>query len=205
MGDQEGRSFIEQARRAQIIGCAVETLAEVGYRQTSLARIAKRAGISTGVISYHFAGKDALMQAVLDEVFERGRAFMEARVQAQTTSMGMLRVHIESNLAFLQEYPAHRRAAGEIVLNARGKDGELLVDVSAFGELQGALERCLRDGQESGEFVAFDPAVMAATIRAGIDAAVGRLAMEPELDLAAYGRELTALFERATAGNIKTG
>ena len=50
-------SFIEKARRTQIIECAIETIAEVGYAQASLGQIAKRAQISKGVISYHFANK----------------------------------------------------------------------------------------------------------------------------------------------------
>ena len=43
------------------MGCAIEVLAELGYAQTSFARIAERAGISKSVISYHFAGKDELL------------------------------------------------------------------------------------------------------------------------------------------------
>ena len=50
-------TFTEEARRGQIIACAIEVLAELGYAQTSFARIAERLGISKSVISYHFGGK----------------------------------------------------------------------------------------------------------------------------------------------------
>ena len=42
-------SFIEKARRTQIVECAIETIAEVGYAQASLGQIAKRAQISKGL------------------------------------------------------------------------------------------------------------------------------------------------------------
>ena len=47
---QSRPTFTEAARRIQIIECAIETLATLGYAQASLAHIAKRAGISKGVI-----------------------------------------------------------------------------------------------------------------------------------------------------------
>ena len=58
------RTFIETARRAQIVAAAIDTIAEVGYARASLVRIASRIGISRGLISYHFAGKDELIKEV---------------------------------------------------------------------------------------------------------------------------------------------
>ena len=43
---QNRPTFTEAARRTQIIECAIETLATLGYAQASLAHIAERAGIS---------------------------------------------------------------------------------------------------------------------------------------------------------------
>lgn len=37
------RSFIEEARRAQSIAAAIDTLADIGYGRVSLAQIARRA------------------------------------------------------------------------------------------------------------------------------------------------------------------
>ena len=54
---QNHPTFTEAARRTQIIECAIETLATLGYAQASLAHIAKRAGISKGVIVYYFSSK----------------------------------------------------------------------------------------------------------------------------------------------------
>ncbi|WP_338106680.1 TetR/AcrR family transcriptional regulator [Psychrobacillus psychrodurans] len=59
--NQKEMSFIEKARRNQIVECAIETIAEIGYAQASLGQIAKRAKISKGVISYHFANKEELL------------------------------------------------------------------------------------------------------------------------------------------------
>ncbi|MGA9830159.1 MAG: TetR family transcriptional regulator, partial [Trebonia sp.] len=49
-GQRKARTFIETARRAQIMAAAIDTIAELGFGQASLARIAERAGTSKGVI-----------------------------------------------------------------------------------------------------------------------------------------------------------
>ena len=54
---QKDRTFTETARRAQIVAAAIDTIAELGYGQASMARIAERVGITKGVIAYHFDGK----------------------------------------------------------------------------------------------------------------------------------------------------
>src|ERR1700678_3434988 len=97
------RTFIETARRAQIVAAAIDTIAELGYAQASFARIADRVGISRGLISYHFAGKDDLIKQVVIDVLEAGRAYIVARVFAQSTGPAMLRAYIESKLAFMRE------------------------------------------------------------------------------------------------------
>ena len=74
-------TFTEEARRAQIIGCAIEVLAELGYAQASYARIAERAGTSKSVISYHFAGKDELLEQVVQSVYAEAARYMIPRVQ----------------------------------------------------------------------------------------------------------------------------
>ena len=90
---QSKPSFIETARRAQIIECAIDAIAELGFAQASLAQIAKRAGVSTGVILYYFAGKDELIRAVGAHVFATGADLISPPVNAQPTARAALRVH----------------------------------------------------------------------------------------------------------------
>jgi hypothetical protein len=92
-------------------------------------------------------------------------------------------------------------AVAEIARNARDADGSRSFDSSFVQAGVTALARMLAQCQETGEFRAdFDPAVMAAAIRAAIDAIPVRLARDPGLDLDHYGRELANLFDVATRG-----
>jgi TetR/AcrR family transcriptional regulator, fatty acid metabolism regulator protein len=198
-GQQKGRTFIETARRAQIMAAAIDTIAELGYGQASLARIAETAGTSKGVILYHFGGKDDLIREVVGELSARGRAYLGPRLEAEPTGPGMLRRYIESNLAFIRENRNHVLATVEIALSGRSTDGSPLYDMSIREAGAAALQELLGHFQATGEFRAdFDPQVMALTIRATLDAVPARLARDPDLDLDHYGRELADLFLIAT-------
>ncbi len=196
---QDERSFIEIARRAQIIECAINAIAELGYAKASLAEIAKRAGVSKGVISYHFAGKGELMQQVVSTVMEKAGAIMLPRIFAERSATGMLRAYIESNLEFLGSSRNHIMAVMNIAGGARGDDGKPMIDLTlTFEPAVRELENLLRAGQEQGEFREFSTRVMAVTIRNAIDAVPLQLAAYPEVDLKFYANELATLFNVAT-------
>ena len=189
-------TFIETARRAQIAAAAIDTIAEVGYPEASFARIAARLGISRGLISYHFAGKDDLMRHVVHEAAEQAKAYIRPRILAESPGPGMLRAYIESNLAFMRD---HRNNVIAIIEIARSADGRRIyygdTDViDAVGALQQLLSGLQRADQLRGDF---DPRVMAIAIRAAIEAASPLLARDPEFDIDNYAREIVTIFDRA--------
>ncbi|HEX6450470.1 MAG TPA: TetR/AcrR family transcriptional regulator [Trebonia sp.] len=195
------RTFIETARRAQIIAAAADTIAELGYGQASLARIAERAGTSKGVICYHFTGKDELVRDLVADVVTKAEAYLRPLVSAETTGAGRLRTSIEANVAYMREHRNEMIAVAEIARNAQDAHGDRPFDSSFVQAEVAALARALAHFQETGEFRAdFDPAVTAVAIRAAIDAIPAMLAQDPGLDLDHYGRELANLFDVATRG-----
>ncbi len=198
--EPEQRTFIENARRQQIVGAAIDTIAEVGYGQASLARIAARIGISKGVISYHFAGKDDLIKQVVIDVVEAGRAYILPRVFAESTGPAMLRAYIESNLAFMREHRNYMVAVVEILRNgALTTDGGRRVDGRDVDVAAHLLEEQLARLQAAGELRSdFDPGVMAVAIRATIDVVPHRLVRDPGFDIENYAREIAAIFDLAT-------
>ncbi|MGH2600962.1 MAG: TetR/AcrR family transcriptional regulator [Dehalococcoidia bacterium] len=196
---QQSRSFIDAARRAQIVGAAIETIAAVGYGHASLARIAERLRISKGVISYHFAGKDELIREVVNEVYATAGAFVEPRLTAESSAAGVLRAYIEAEVAFMRAYPAHLRAMVEIFTNFRTAEGKLYYDgVSEEEQRLAVVEEILVSGQRSGAFRAFPARVMAIAVSGAIDGVLLQWMANPDLDLELCARELATLFDLAT-------
>ena len=55
----------EEVRRAQLIEVTIDSLAEVGFVGTTLAQIARRAGVSPGLVAHYFGDKDGLLRGDL--------------------------------------------------------------------------------------------------------------------------------------------
>ena len=193
-------TFTEEARRKQIIGCAIEILAERGYSGASLAAIAERAGVSKGVISYHFAGKAELLEQVVRAVYAAGAQYMQPRIQAEQTAAAMLAAYLRANLEFIRDHPQHMRAMAEIILNVRSGDGVLRLAGGREGieTVLDSVQSILRKGQQDGEFGEFDTRTMAWAVRAAIDSVSQQRALDPDLDFDVAIQELAGLFDRAT-------
>jgi AcrR family transcriptional regulator len=65
-----------EATRAQLIAVATRLFASRGYEDTSIEAVLQEADVSRGSLYHHFAGKEALFEAVLDDV--------ETKVGSQT-------------------------------------------------------------------------------------------------------------------------
>src|SRR5580700_9191355 len=59
---------------------ATRLFAERGYEDTSIEAVLSAAGVSRGALYHHFAGKDALFEAVVESVDERITADMTAAI-----------------------------------------------------------------------------------------------------------------------------
>ncbi|QFY07132.1 TetR family transcriptional regulator [Nonomuraea phyllanthi] len=194
----ESRTFIEEARRSQIIACAIEVLADHGYAHATMARIARQAKISAGAISYHFGGKNQLIEAVVAEVARLATDMMVPRILAQPTATLALRAYLESNLDFMRLHRKPLLALVEVITHMPGEEGGPGPYAEQAEVAITDLEKVLDWGQRSGEFRDFDKRTMAVTIRGAVDAVPARMLNEPGLDLDLLAQELVTTFTLAT-------
>ena len=188
------RTFIEEARRAQIIAAGIEVIAEIGSARASFARIAEQAGLSsTGLISYHFAGRTELLAEISRTVLASFAAYVGPRVDAQTTARAALAAFLESNVEFMASHRTQLLAYLDISRATPTGPHDAYLESDLAG-----LEELFREGQRDGEFRDFDPRVMAVAIRSTRDGVLDHLARHPDLDLAPYTRGLVDLFDHAT-------
>jgi AcrR family transcriptional regulator len=193
------RSFTATARRAQIIEATIEILAESGYAQATFSRIAERAGLSsTRLISYHFAGKQDLIDAVVQTVYAAIGAHMTGRMADLPDLRTTLRTYISALVDFIASHQAQMQALMTVFLDHRDPAGDPGYDAETDAEVTTPLQQILSAGQDSGEFRRFDTFVMATTIQRSIDGLPFLLRGTPDLDLADYAEELSTLFDLAT-------
>jgi TetR/AcrR family fatty acid metabolism transcriptional regulator len=190
-------TFAQTARRAQLVDCTIDALGQVGYQQTTVAEVARRAGVSKGVVSYHFPARDDLIWAVVDEVFRSIATHVGSRLE----SIAADRFVATYLGAWIDYYRMHRCdmiAIAEIWTNFRDGKGRPHLDARTLGQERATVVAALCAGQAEGTLGDFSPQVVAVTLKAALDGLLAQLALDPELDLDAYRDALVALFEAAT-------
>lgn len=69
-------------RRDSITDAACSAITEVGIAQLTVAEVARRAGVSSGLVHYHFRTKQALLNAACERLAARRAAAREAALAA---------------------------------------------------------------------------------------------------------------------------
>jgi AcrR family transcriptional regulator len=73
-----GRKASRALRREQLIEAVIATLAKRGISQTTLSEVARAAGVSHGLINFHFLSKDALLAEALSFLSNEHRSIWAA-------------------------------------------------------------------------------------------------------------------------------
>jgi AcrR family transcriptional regulator len=193
----EPSTFTQRKRRDQLVDCAIDAIVELGFQGTSVAEVARRAGVSKGVVTYHFAAKDDLIFAVVAGIFDSVKGFLE-RELGGTSPERFVADYINAWVAYYRTQTRYILAIREIWGNFRDDGGQQHFGPQAVAGELGVVQQVFEYGQADGSLGEFDARVMAVTIKAALDALLDQLADDPELDLDAYGAELVSLFERAT-------
>jgi betaine-aldehyde dehydrogenase len=89
----------EETRRRQLVEVTIDSLAELGYVGTTLAQIAIRAGVSTGLVAHYFGDKDGLLDAAFRSLARRVGNQVRARLRQVSTPRGRIQAVIDANLA----------------------------------------------------------------------------------------------------------
>ena len=199
---REGQSFIEAARRAQILEAAVETIADLGFANASLAQIAKRAGISKSVIGYYFPSKDDLVRAVVDNFFMTGHEEMMPHLKSATSATELLRAYVRQNILYVAANRQAVRAVGDIINNFLVSDGgtssgERVFKLEDSEPMVAGTAAMFEWGQQTGEFRDFDTRVMAQMLRGSMDAFTLILTTYTDLDVEHYIQEIADLYVNA--------
>lgn len=196
-------TFTETARRVQIIRCAIEVIAELGYARASIRRIADRVGVAMSVVLYHVKSKDELIVMVVEEMYRDALAAVAPPVEHERTAAGKLAAYIRAMFGFFDTHRVQQIALAEIWSNHRSRSGQRLDELGASSHIREQLAaldaaEILRAGQRDGEFRDFPADVMAAALGHAVNGVVAEMIRDPGFDVRGYGEIVVDIFDRAT-------
>lgn len=175
-------------RRQQIIDATIRVMAAKGWNETSIDEITREAGVSRGLVAYHFKDKAQLLAGVLARSRETFAAAVAEAVASSSDPVEQLRSVTRSAILMARDDPASYEIFLHFSASARS-DPELGAQVrSLYRSFRLATADGIRRGQASGHFRPVDADIAAAR---HIGAIIG-IALQWLLDPDAFDLEAAA-------------
>jgi TetR/AcrR family fatty acid metabolism transcriptional regulator len=160
-------------KRSRILDAAVKVFADRGYFSSTVAEIARAAGVADGTIYLYFKSKDDLLFELFDEKMTRLIADAKAALAEEKDAPSRLKRFIRLHFSLVEKNPD---LASVLVVELR-QSAQLLKAAdrqrlgAAYLELIGQV---VREGQERGEL---DASVSPGTAKRAIFGALDELAL----------------------------
>ena len=203
---EKDRTFIEQARRHQILDAALDLFAKKGYNHTSLSDIAETLDVSKGVISYHFEGKGELGAEAVRHMLRRYGEFVRVRLEAKTSLRDKLLELPAACIDFVQQNPS----VYVVYLDTVGSFGTA-ADRQRFmawadAGMRGLICDMLQQAQERKEIPRFPVRPVADVLQAAVDGLTEQASVAPqEVDLESSKRVLQKILDAIFDGRVELG
>lgn len=94
INERAGRTASKEVRRQQLIEATIESIAKYGMSGTTTNTVTKLAGLSVGIVNFHFKSKENLFEETLRFLAEEHRAIWRKTVKSKhsSTASGLLSI-----------------------------------------------------------------------------------------------------------------
>lgn len=180
-----------------ILDAAIVVFAEQGFFQSTVAQIAKQAGVADGTIYLYFKNKDDILIQFYEyktkQVFARFHEVIDQADTAEQKLHNLIHTHLEEfqkdiNMAIVYqaEIHQHRRLAQDVIKEMSKWYRDIIAEVVELGQQSGHLRRNLYVGLVMRLIIGAVNEVINAWIHAGGDYDLASMA-DPLMDLIMQG------------------
>jgi TetR/AcrR family transcriptional regulator, fatty acid metabolism regulator protein len=134
----------------QIIDAAVFVIAEKGYHQAQVSKIAKQAGVADGTIYLYFRNKEDILISLFQEKMGNFIELIEGKIAGKTTAVEKLLMLVESHLEWVAG-DSHLAIVTQLELRQSNKDLRLKINDVLKGYLK-LIDKIVVEGIERNEF-----------------------------------------------------
>lgn len=134
----------------QIIDAAVIAIAENGYHQAQVSKIAKQAGVADGTIYLYFKNKEDILISLFEEKMGTFVEKINEKIAGKETAAEKLLMLIETHFRLLSE-DHHLAIVTQLEIRQSNKELRLKINDILKGYLS-VIDGILIEGKETGEF-----------------------------------------------------
>jgi AcrR family transcriptional regulator len=188
---QRGKQ-IASYRKRQITRAAYEIIAEKGYYNFTMMDIAKRAGVSSGLIHHYFKDKENMLVTLLREMQQNVRASLERALERESDPKEKLGIFVDQGFNLVENEKEYIYVTFDFLTQIKFNERMQRILSKLYRGYRESLSSILREGKEKGIFRDVDEHYIA-TIFSSI-----LLGLEQQ-----YIVDNTAFFYREYAARVK--
>ncbi|MEV0336957.1 TetR/AcrR family transcriptional regulator [Nocardia sp. NPDC050717] len=129
----------------ELLQAATAVIAEEGYANASLRKVAQRAGYTTGAVTYYFANKAELITALVESRFDRYDAMLE-QAREQTDIPALIRRWLAMTTSDSQHWPV----MSEVLVHARTEPALAALIRDRYARYRDVHASIIKDAQVRG-------------------------------------------------------
>jgi len=198
---------IREARQKQLIEATITALGRYGYAKLTLNHVATIAGLSPGIVNFHFRSKEQLLAAALEYLVEEYEAFWtQALAAAGDSAVAKLQAMIEADFHLevnsLEKVTVWYAFWAEAQANPGYRERIARQEARYFEDIRALFQRLIEEGGYRG--------ISADAVSYGITAMMDGFWFDQMIDPASFDREdakricrtfLSGLFPRHFSGS----
>ncbi|ABO67961.1 MULTISPECIES: TetR/AcrR family transcriptional regulator [Geobacillus] len=140
----------EKPKFKQIIDAAVVVIAEHGYHQAQVSKIAKQAGVADGTIYLYFKNKEDILISLFQEKMGSFIEKIEQEIEGISSPLEKLYVLVRTHFSALADDP-HMAVVTQLELRQSNKELRQRINEVLKGYLR-LIDSIIIEGMEKGEF-----------------------------------------------------
>jgi AcrR family transcriptional regulator len=144
------RPHVEEERRQQILEATWHVIAVSGFRSLRLSDVAKRAGVSSGMIHYYFDTKRDLLKAAFERYYERSTQRRQWIMETGKGPLELLKLIVESYLPIEDETLEGWHVWSELWVEGLQEPDLQQLNEDFYGQWRRSVADIIRDGQDAG-------------------------------------------------------
>ena len=148
---QRGKQ-IASFRKRQITRAAYEIIAEKGYYNFTMMDIAKRAGVSSGLIHHYFKDKENMLVTLLREMQQNVRLSLERAIEPVADPMEKLGIFIDQAFGLVENEKEYIYVTFDFLTQIKFNERMQRILSKLYRGYRETLTQILREGKEKGIF-----------------------------------------------------
>ncbi len=144
------RPHVEEERRQQILEATWHVIAVSGFRSLRVSDVAKRAGVSSGMVHYYFDTKRDLLKAAFGRYYEHSVQRRQWLMETGKGPLDLLKAIVESYLPIEDETLEGWHVWSELWVEGLQEPDMRQLNEDFYGQWRQLVAGIIRDGQQAG-------------------------------------------------------